>query len=1410
MHVKRGTTEQLSLLGRTCLILAIGLHGSLVAQELTPQRIEVTESSAIEEQAPSAPTEPLNFSLSAAVARNREFDGRLAGLPAAILSRDFSAVAELCSDMLSQEINGFIEHGGSLQSSGNLIRGMISNLPAEGLAAYRRKLDDQAQAELNAALLAGEAESLSQIAYRFPGTLAAIRSLELRGGLLRDQGDLEQGRLLLDEVLNPSHTDLLSSQAKARWARQRLSLRKESGDSRVPPVTELLDSEVSPGIVPIWSSEHPLSPGAIATIELGHRDLRENGFSPFSPWNGLFVGEHLLTVTPQNIESRNWKTGELRWLRPVPHYGARILATLNAADNPLRSWTISQVVLFRIFGESLYSQLTTDGQRLFLIEETKSGAEFAPQKKSPAAANQVTCLDLETGEKLWSNSTLADSRAYLCSPPTVFGEELLILAEFRQNAQIYLLALDKTTGKLNRKLAVAAAARAIEGVKFSERDGRRQKLACPISIAGSKAFCPTGAGLLAAVDLLDWQVSWIYRYPRADVPRSGSGLLHPDLGLTGFQWWSGWHEIQLAIQGELVVFASPEADELALLNRVSGEVVWRIPREDALYVATIGPEEGVVLIGDNFARSHALVDGNLRWKEKLNFPVGRGVRAGQKYLLPDSEFGWTALHLKTGQMEHSQLNIDSSLVSFNRSELSTPRNFISNGVRLFELSDHGIKCLSLGEDRIAPSTPRQQLFTRLQSEEMAGALIAFRETESSLNNENDASRYVVQALEKEALSNHDLEALMGLPKTFPEIENRPELLRAWFRVSVEEALQQRQWDALGELFTQHLTQAMASGTVSERMRKYRLDGWLRSRLLNTFADLALADRQVMSRVIEQIQQARVLDNPSEVEFWREFLLETPWTIPKPTADLEHVDNWQAKLAESLAEQHLAARQNLFLDPDELPPDTPDWPRVTPEVTQSSFGSSNVYYEPIPVQRSDESPYLNMNLEIEYPGHRGVSFTGARWRNSWPAYFPESSRSLRNENDLVRGWGVGKMIVLQVGSEVYGYRPLTGEGEPGAKLLWPPRTATIDTLGDRSNQQIAFQFQSVPERQGFPKETPRRLNEYGHYTTQVGPVRARYFCLQQKGMLVTYATLSGAELWRRYDLPAEAICLGDEEQVVVLSGRRPTAQILSVADGRELRSVSFLFSVESILATSGVHALIERATPGISNGTSDRLEPLSLSWLNLSTGQTVWAREWEPRAIPFEIDARWCGVYTPGGSIEILDIATGRSVIVHDLDLPQKISKIVCSVGQWDHLLIFSSTVEDEKILNATQPNSGYRRTTVQGPIVCINRQNGQLLWKSELENTVFPLDQPVDLPVFITAGSRFPESAMDDAAPGSRIQMFNRQTGDLIYQNEALTPVAKYRVTGNIEDGVVTLVTRNVVVSARFSAEISENDTTDK
>lgn len=1414
-----------------------------------------------------------NYSLSAALPRSRELDLLGERVQHAWQQQEQATLVQALQLLLEDDSQSFLRVGETFYPPHAYARHLLLQLDQSSLQAYLRQTTTQADTLLQSILAEGDLDRLPEVARRFPFTPAARRGTWMWIAARRDRGEEQAGQSLLAAAWE---TYQRTGVAELDPARLEPLMKQSAPADNNPPSTVLSSLTWTDELPrqlhtqPLWRQPVDIAPAALDLVERGVRDLLESGVTPLPHWQALFTDELLISQGPLQWEARRLSDGALVWQRPAPQYGARLFQSLSSTDNLLRLWQVSQLLLHRLFGESLYATAVLDAQALFFIEPVEFPRENARTQDTGDSErlpvpNRLVCVDPLTGAQRWTHDSVAIKTASLepghfCSPPAVWESELLVTYEYQASQQLSLLAFDRTDGRFLREIPLAKTAKPLSSSLFADRDGRRAALACPIRISGTLAYCATGAGIVAAIDLARSQVDWVFRYPRDDGLHSGTGFLHPELGETGFQWWQGWQGVQLQIYDDHLAIASPEWEQLAVLDRASGRLLWSVPREDGLYLITGQKQDRqLVVIGRNSARSYELQTGEVRWQSALNLPTGFGARLHNACLIPDSDDGWLALDWQTGQQLASPFNLDPRWTFTSHAEPRDQRNFAIHQNRLYELRLNSILARELpspettGTPQAIAQTPaadappkatslRDRVLQLLATDKLQAAWETYFAAAPVSTEARPLVKLLIQAQAQHRQNQQEVSSTSALPASdsFDPylVLHDQEGLQSWFRFELQQALRTRNWTALQDLLQRRWTRTFAGALITERLRRARLDHWLAMELqslVTRLNDEHPNEVQQLKTALQAALTALVLDAPTEaarLQQWQQLL---PWpdlidpelafAELSPTADpREREQQALAIVLQKLTQIEKQSPGAASTSPTAsafLSSETerkPSWPNSTPVVTGRPRLSGNVYFEPVPIRNLDGTPHLELNVEIEYPGHRGIRLSSAASGRPWHYYLPETYRTLRMDRELVQGWMIGRLLVLQVGSEVFGLSPVDQTGRRAATHLWPPAGETIDTLGDRSNHRLAFQTVNLPERPGYPRLPARRLDAFAQHAAEVGPVRAGYFCIQQKGMLVAYETLTGEEIWRRYDLPQEAVCLGDEDTVLVTSYRSRSAQLLSAVDGRVLRTLKLTMHPEDILQTSGLYVLVQQGgatrTPVPVASAADEPSPLRLRWLNLATGTTLWERSWSAEAIPFELDTRWTGIWDPDGQLEIFETATGKTIRTHPFSNAEPVVNILCSAGQGQLVVVFSQRVTDERLLNSTQISGGYRRSLVEGNMFGIDHQSAELLWQRPLESSVFRLDQPVDLPVFATASIRAEETADSqppaNTIPGSRVTLYSRLTGEQLYQSSISSPQVMYQLNGDQQQQRVTLTTRHQLTDLHFSTPVENQPKDDE
>ena len=488
-----------------------------------------------------------------------------------------------------------------------------------------------------------------------------------------------------------------------------------------------------------------------------------------------------------------------------------------------------------------------------------------------------------------------------------------------------------------------------------------------------------------------------------------------------------------------------------------------------------------------------------------------------------------------------------------------------------------------------------------------------------------------------------------------------------------------------------------------------------------------------------------------------------------------------------------------------------WPDRAPLLNRIPVSSPLSQLIPVPIDALPASVFPSLSVELEWPTFRSIQFGGAGQDFDWQCALPRSVRALRHLPGHCRGWGLGNLLILQLGSELFGISPIDRRGNPRYELLWPGRGDTRDTLGDRPNFMLSLIEAPRTDNPGFPGHPPDLVNEFGHRCAAIGPVCPGYLIMQQKGMLVALDPLDGSELWRRHDLPARAFCYGDDDCLFVVAAATTELMHLDPLDGSVVNRSRCPFSMDEVLSNSG-RFILHLAGSNAGDDVAER----RLVQTDLRSGMPRWSRSLSPHDIPFEVDHRTLGILHSNkahahhkthsqhegseGNVELILRETGDTLIVHSVTVPDQVTRIVSLPGRTGLLLAISGQVTDERLASARQPHQGHRLPMINGQLLSLDPVDLSVNWSRPFPNTVLPLDQPGHLPLFITAETRYPDHPMDSGVPGSRVRCFDRRTGEKLLELETSSPTgARFRLTGNRETELVLLTMPGLHVQFDFA-----------
>lgn len=547
----------------------------------------------------------------------------------------------------------------------------------------------------------------------------------------------------------------------------------------------------------------------------------------------------------------------------------------------------------------------------------------------------------------------------------------------------------------------------------------------------------------------------------------------------------------------------------------------------------------------------------------------------------------------------------------------------------------------------------------------------------------------------------------------------------------------------------------------------------------------------------------------------------------------------------------------------VPASPANWPNRRPVITTTQRSKEVDNLVPVAVRADRGSAFDRIRVLCPSLPQKHVEFSIDR-KLSWETGLPVSHRNLLGEHSLRRGWAFGQFVVLQLGSEVYciSSQKAQGDGKPTKtkdQFLWPkyvkPNDAQdpqkfVDTLGNEDNRLFSSEYRAVPQFVGFIQPQSELFDAHGRRRTWVGPVTAGITCFLQQGMLVCLETSTGQELWRRYDMPGNVRCHGDDEVIGIVHDESRQVDLLSPLDGQTLRTVR-LEPAGELLYHWGRHLLIAsgqprtgmlltsrgavatkpaaapatpedknsldtpaggtaKETPGkpVSTTVAVPMQPLQLSLVDLDGMKTVWSRTYPVGSAAFEVDEEWLGVLhateknegetnelekKEPAKIELIDRRTGELVSETPVTLPAGLIAVAAAVSDEMIYVSLSSAPTATQLSTGFRP--GWRWPLTNGPIYALDRQTGKQIWTRVIENRGLPLNQPRGIPLLLFAdtwNAALPSpkrAAANDAEQrtGSRFLVLDSRTGETLHEARISETTPRYTFEKDLAAGWIDL-----------------------
>jgi outer membrane protein assembly factor BamB len=398
---------------------------------------------------------------------------------------------------------------------------------------------------------------------------------------------------------------------------------------------------------PRWSVPVLLDREDEQTIAAQTRSYTQLGMPSLPSLQPLAVRDLILYRSLNRLVAIDFATGkrvwEHHWLTPGASNFLPPLGTNHHEQLRERMWL-----------HAPYGQLSSDGEFVFVVEPIHEAAPTGNVNRPFAAMRQggigpvnhlVAVSMAKQGSLVWSVGGRSGEHepqlqnAYFLSPPLVVNGQLYLLAEMQ--SAIVLVALDRLSGKLQWKQVLVASE-----AWYTPRQSQRHITGATLAYADGMLVCPTSAGVVVGVDLVNRSLAWATVYDRG----SETNRRNSYLSRTALPYGEGWLDSSATLSQGRVLLTPPESNGIHCLDLFSGELIWSKKREEALFVAGV-QQNTALLVGKKHLSGLNLQDGKKVWDDvPIATPSGRGLMDAHYYLQPTANRTLVKCEIATGKV----------------------------------------------------------------------------------------------------------------------------------------------------------------------------------------------------------------------------------------------------------------------------------------------------------------------------------------------------------------------------------------------------------------------------------------------------------------------------------------------------------------------------------------------------------------------------------------------------------------------------------------------------------------------------------------------------------------------------------------------------------------------------------------
>jgi outer membrane protein assembly factor BamB/tetratricopeptide (TPR) repeat protein len=424
-----------------------------------------------------------------------------------------------------------------------------------------------------------------------------------------------------------------------------------------------------------------------------------------------------------------------------------------------------------------------------------------------------------------------------------------------------------------------------------------------------------------------------------------------------------------------------------------------------------------------------------------------------------------------------------------------------------------------------------------------------------------------------------------------------------------------------------------------------------------------------------------------------------------------------------------------------------WPAEQPQVHTDNISGVGPNFFPLPMERTAGSVFERMDVALDREG-KTLRFQGEPRATPWDLTLPVDTPSFRGFQTLHRGWGIGQLLIVQDGGDLYGVTPLDDGGEANPRFLWH-----IDLL---PAEEFASNDIVMPIGRGMAglfTDRTSMIDHLGRPVAKVVAVQPGAICCLDRGSLTAYDPLTGRLLWRRTDAEPADSGSGDESLVVLLDRRGKRVEFLRTLDGKQIAERRLAAKSSELKWLEGRDALIQSVDPGGMRATR----------IDLLANEIKWTRLFATASHLVRLDSDRYAIAEPDGTCRLLNAATGVPVTTEKIAGTEHCLQLYATSDERRFYIAFSKPFADSENVRPNGQRDDSRNPLVNGMISAFDRLSGKLLWSRRFDDGVFELDQSRVAPALVFSYRHVEKGDEEGGIPWPYLHAIDKRTGRDLY-----------------------------------------------